>query len=53
VELPHYLKMVEPGLSTAQIIGKICFSSIGALRDKFSKLYAPLFDDSNQHMEII
>lgn len=51
--IPHYLKMVEPGHSTAQIIDKICFSSIGALRDEFSKLYASLFDDSDQHMEII
>lgn len=51
--IPHYLKMVEPGLSTAQIIDKICFSSTGALRDEFSKLYASLFDDSNRHMEII
>jgi AAA+ ATPase superfamily predicted ATPase len=51
--VPHYLKMVEPGYSTAQIIDNICFSSTGALRDEFSKLYASLFDDSDQHMKII
>jgi hypothetical protein len=51
--IPHYLKMVESGLSTAQIIDKICFSSLGALRDEFLKLYASLFDDSDQHIEII
>lgn len=51
--VPHYLKMVEPGHSTAQIIYKICFSTTGALRDEFSKLFASLFDDSDQHMKII
>ncbi len=51
--IPHYLKMVEPGMSPAQIIDKICFSSSGPLRDEFKKLYTSLFDESDQHLDII
>lgn len=51
--VPHYLKMVEPGISTAQIIDNLCFSSTGPLRDEFNKLYVSLFDESDQHLDII
>ena len=40
--VPHYLKEAEPGLSTAQIVDRACFSSQGLLRDEFGKLYASL-----------
>jgi uncharacterized protein len=51
--VPHYLKEAEPGLSTAQIVDRACFSSQGLLRDEFGKLYASLFDDADQHVRII
>ena len=51
--VPHYLKEAEPGLSTAQIVDRACFSSQGLLRDEFGKLYASLFDDAEQHVRIV
>lgn len=51
--VPHYLKQVEPGFSSSQIIDKVCFSHGGLLRDEFDILYSSLFDDSSQHIKII
>jgi AAA+ ATPase superfamily predicted ATPase len=51
--IPHYLKQIEPGLSAAQLIDKICFSSMGLLRHEFDNLYASLFYESEQHLRII
>lgn len=51
--VPHYLKQIEPGLSAAQVIDKVCFSPQGLLRDEFSRLYASLFEESGQHRQII
>ncbi len=51
--VPYYLKQAEPGLSSVQIIDKICFSRGGLLRSEFEKLYASLFDQSDQHIRII
>lgn len=51
--IPHYLKQTEPGLSAAQIVDKVCFSSQGLLRDEFDKLYVSLFDESDQHQKIV
>ena len=51
--VPHYLKQIEPGLSAAQVIDKVCFSTRGLLRDEFSRLYASLFEESGQHQQII
>jgi hypothetical protein len=43
----------EPGLSSAQIIDKVCFSGGGLLRNEFEKLFASLFDQSEQHLKIV
>lgn len=51
--VPHYLKQVEPGLSSAQIIDRVCFSAQGALRNEFDKLYSSLFHESDQHRNIV
>ena len=51
--IPHYLKQTEPGLSAAQIIDKVCFSSQGLLREEFDKLYVSLFDESDQNQKIV
>lgn len=51
--VPHYLREAEPGLSTAQIVDRACFSPQGLLRDEFGKLYASLFDDAEQHVRIV
>jgi len=50
--VPFYLMQTEPGLSSAQIIDKVCFSRGGLLRNEFDKLFASLFDQSDQHIRI-
>lgn len=51
--IPHYLKEIEPGLSAAQNINNICFSQTGLLRNEFSRLYASLFDNAENHVSVI
>lgn len=51
--VPFYLKQAEPGLSSAQIIDKVCFSKDGLLRNEFEKLFSSLFDQSDQHVRIV
>ncbi|MEM0991434.1 MAG: ATP-binding protein [Bacteroidota bacterium] len=51
--IPHYLKELERGKSAIQNIDDICFSESGLLRDEFDNLYAALFKNSNQHIDII
>ncbi len=51
--VPFYLKQAEPGLSTAQIIDKVCFSKGGILRNEFQRLFSSLFDQSDQHIKIV
>ena len=51
--VPFYLKQAEPGLSTAQIIDKTCFSKGGILRNEFQNLFSSLFDQSDQHIKIV
>lgn len=51
--IPHYLKNIKSGRSTAQIIDDLCFSDTGFLKNEFSKLYPALFEDSEKHILII
>jgi len=51
--VPFYLRQAEPGLSSAQIIDKVCFSKDGLLRTEFEKLFTSLFDQSDQHTRIV
>ena len=51
--VPLYLKEVEPGISPAQNINRICFSRDGLLYDEFSKLYAALFENADKHILVI
>lgn len=51
--VPFYLMQAEPGLSSAQIIDNVCFSKDGVLRNEFEKLFASLFDQSEQHVRIV
>jgi len=51
--IPHYLKEVKPGLSAAQNIDKICFQKNGLLRNEFQNLYPALFDNAQNHENII
>lgn len=51
--IPHYLKEVMPGESTAQVIDRLCFAKDGLLRDEFTQLYYSLFDKAEHHMDIV
>jgi len=51
--VPFYLMQAEPGLSSAQIVDKVCFSATGLLRTEYEKLYASLFEESELHLKIV
>ena len=51
--VPFYLKQAEPGLSSAQIVDKVCFSKDGILRNEFERLFSSLFENSDLHIKII
>ena len=51
--IPHYLKQIEKGFSTNQIIDRLCFSDSGFLRVEFNKLFSSLFNESNRHLKLI
>ena len=51
--VPFYLQQAEPGLSSAQIIDKVCFSKNGLLRNEFERLFSSLFDHSDQNIKIM
>jgi len=51
--IPMYLDQVQPGLSAVQNIQAICFQRNGYLRKEFDRLFASLFDNPTNHIEII
>ena len=51
--IPHYLKEVEGGLSAAQNIDRIFFSKSGFLKEEFHLLYPALFENAENHINII
>ncbi len=51
--LPYYLNYVEPGLSAAQNIDKICFGKKAPLRNEFRNLYYALYEHAERHVSII
>jgi len=51
--IPHYLKEIMPGESAAQAIDKLCFTKDGLLQDEFKNLYTSLFDNAQNHIDIV
>ena len=51
--VPHYLRQVQKGMSAAQNIDHMAFSSNGFLRDEFDKLFSSLFNHSDTIISII
>jgi len=51
--IPHYLKEIEPGISSIQAIDQICFAKTGLLYDEFEQLYPSIFDNAENHLKII
>lgn len=51
--IPQYLKEIEAGESTAQIVDRLCFTKDGLLQDEFKNLYHSLFDSAENHIDIV
>jgi len=51
--VPFYLMQADPGMSAAQIIDKVCFTTTGLLRNEYEKLYSSLFENSEAHLKIV
>lgn len=51
--VPQYLKEVEAGESTNQVINRIAFTKNGFLHNEFNNLFKSLFNDSANHIKII
>ncbi len=49
--IPKYLTYAQQGLSSLQIINKICFT--GALIDEFNELYSSLFENHERYVTVI
>lgn len=51
--VPYYLKMLEPQLSFAQNIDKLCFSESGSLRTEFDELYNGIFAGAESYIDVV
>ncbi len=51
--IPFYLKELEKGKSSTQLIDEICFSLQGLLREEYTQLYHSLFRNAENHITII
>lgn len=51
--IPQYLKQVERGKSTQQVIDKLFFEKNAMLKAEFSVLYQSLFDNASHHEAIV
>ncbi|MCP4751056.1 MAG: ATP-binding protein, partial [Proteobacteria bacterium] len=51
--IPHYLRQVEKGKSSTQLVNLLCFHKDGFLFSEFSRLFQSLFDRADTHSRII
>jgi uncharacterized protein len=51
--IPFYLSQIDPKLSAAQNIDRLCFTESGILRAEFDNLYHSLFQKAERHVQII
>jgi uncharacterized protein len=51
--IPFYLKEVEKGRSTTQVIDSLCFQKNGALYSEFNNVFRSLFDHAEVNLQII
>lgn len=51
--IPHYLALLQKGLSPAQNLNELCFSKHAKLREEFLHLFQSLFDHAAAHVEIV
>lgn len=51
--IPHYLALVQKGLSAYQAIDELCFQKGGALVKEFSRLFESLFNESSDYIALV
>jgi len=51
--IPFYLRNISKGESAAQSIDKLCFGSKAILKGEFDNLYRALFNNHEQHIDVI
>jgi len=51
--IPYYLSKMEKGLSVAQNIDRIFFAENAELKNEFKNLYAALFRNSTEHLQVV
>ena len=51
--IPYYLDAVRKGESVAQFVDRACFDKDGILAEEYKVLFSSLFDDSDNHYQII
>jgi AAA+ ATPase superfamily predicted ATPase len=51
--IPHYLKEINKGESSTQIIDRLCFTKDGLLVNEFKNLYGSLFDMADRHISVV
>ena len=51
--VPFYLSLIDPKLSIAQNIDKLCFHSQGAMRNEYHELYSALFKNVDAYVSIV
>ena len=51
--IPAYLRLVKPGLSSAQVINEVCFTKGKYLTEEFDRLYSSLFAKHHNHVKIV
>lgn len=51
--VPHYLRHINTGESSAQVIDRLCFSKDGLLKNEFRNLYESLFANPDHHEVVI
>ena len=51
--VPYYLDLLTPGESVPEAVGRLCFARSGPLRDEFESVFASLFEEHGEHIEIV
>lgn len=51
--VPYYLEQIQKGESTVQCIDRLCFSSYGLLKTEFEHLFDSLFENAQNHIEVL
>lgn len=51
--VPYYLNMLNPRLSVAQNVDRVCFGEYAPLKNEFKHLFASLFKNYQNHLNVI